>query len=138
MVASSWLLAQIVPFFSDFVNLLGSTFTPVIAFMTPMILYLLLVHKKDRVELGDQSGLQRSHILHLSATQDFTASRFEVAIIALEIGISVVMLLYGGAMCSHICQEVLFKLHCMVCVTAPIQAHVEKQFLGKQVGLGWL
>ena len=48
VLASSWLLAQIVPFFSDLVNVLGSTFTPTIAFMTPMFLYLLLVRVQDR------------------------------------------------------------------------------------------
>ena len=49
VLASSWLLAQIVPFFSDLVNLLGSTFTPTIAFMTPMFLYLLLARVQDRL-----------------------------------------------------------------------------------------
>ncbi|CAE7491525.1 mtr [Symbiodinium necroappetens] len=73
VLASSWLLAQIVPFFSDLVNVLGSTFTPTIAFMTPMFLYLLLVR-----------------------VQDFTPSRLEMVAIAVEIAVSVVMLLYGA------------------------------------------
>jgi len=72
VLASSWLLAQIVPFFSDLVNLLGSTFTPTIAFMTPMFLYLLLAR-----------------------VQDFTPSRLEMVAIAVEVAVSVVMLLYG-------------------------------------------
>mmetsp|Transcript_42205 Transcript_42205/g.78517 ORF Transcript_42205/g.78517 Transcript_42205/m.78517 type:complete len:464 (+) Transcript_42205:100-1491(+) len=73
VVASSWFLAQIVPFFDDLVNLLGATFTPVVAFMVPITLYLLCVQK-----------------------QDFSVSRTEKFIIGLEITVSVVMLCYGA------------------------------------------
>lgn len=47
VVAASWFLAQIVPFFSDFVTLLGATVTPVIAFIIPILLYRLCAQAND-------------------------------------------------------------------------------------------
>mmetsp|Transcript_130668 Transcript_130668/g.279392 ORF Transcript_130668/g.279392 Transcript_130668/m.279392 type:complete len:490 (+) Transcript_130668:77-1546(+) len=40
VVSVSWLFAQVVPFFSDLVDLLGASFTPVGCYMIPILFYL--------------------------------------------------------------------------------------------------
>ena len=47
IVGASWFMAQIVPFFADFVNLLGATLTPLIAFIVPLLLYGLCISMND-------------------------------------------------------------------------------------------
>ena len=47
IVGASWFMAQIVPFFADFVSLLGATLTPLIAFIVPLLLYGLCISTND-------------------------------------------------------------------------------------------
>lgn len=47
VVSASWFMAQIVPFFPDFVNLFGATLIPLISFMVPILLHRLCVHMKE-------------------------------------------------------------------------------------------
>ena len=47
IVGASWFMAQIVPFFADFVSLLGATLTPLIAFIVPLLLYGLCISMND-------------------------------------------------------------------------------------------
>ncbi|CAJ1424122.1 unnamed protein product [Effrenium voratum] len=79
IVSSSWLLAQIVPFFSDLVNLLGATLTPLVAFIVPILLYQLSIRIKD-VE----------------------ASTAEQALLYLELLISLVMFAYGRSVSTFL------------------------------------
>eukprot|EP00490_Sorites_sp_Unknown_P018152 CAMPEP_0114642516 /NCGR_PEP_ID=MMETSP0191-20121206/2867_1 /TAXON_ID=126664 /ORGANISM="Sorites sp." /LENGTH=190 /DNA_ID=CAMNT_0001854699 /DNA_START=379 /DNA_END=948 /DNA_ORIENTATION=+ len=74
IVAASWFLAQIVPFFSDFVSLLGATLTPLIAFIVPLMLYGLCIH-----------------------TSDVKSSGVEKFFISVEFFVSFIILIYGTA-----------------------------------------
>jgi len=74
IVGASWFMAQIVPFFADFVSLLGATLTPLIAFIVPLLLYGLCI-----------------------STNDAKASVLEKAVMALELLLSCVVLVYGTA-----------------------------------------
>lgn len=74
IVSFSWFLAQIVPFFADLVSLLGATLTPLIAFIIPLLLYCLCVQ-----------------------TNEVPASWLELCTIAVELLVSLVVMIYGTA-----------------------------------------
>lgn len=46
-IAVSWLVSQVIPFFSDLVDLLGASLTPITCWVVPIWLYLRCVKDKD-------------------------------------------------------------------------------------------
>lgn len=115
VVAASWFLAQIVPFFSDFVTLLGATVTPVIAFIIPILLYRLCAQAND-VKI---SGLEQ-------------------CIMGAEFLVSLVLLIYGTASAvMHILKQwdyygYPFACHCeflwKTCSCSPTRMECAAQF----------
>lgn len=75
MVAASWLASQIVPFFTDFVDLLGASLTPIGCYIIPIYLY--------RRWLRD------------FGSQDDQIGNVEWAIICLELVFSICMIIFG-------------------------------------------
>jgi len=75
VVSVSWLVAQIVPFFEDLVNLMGAALVPIGCFILPILYYLRLLMDK---------GFESNAI-----------GVAELLIIQLELALSVVILVYG-------------------------------------------
>jgi len=75
VVTASWLVAQVVPFFTLLVDLLGATFVPLSCFIIPICLFLRCLW---------DSSLNRSDV-----------SSLELLVLALEIGLSVGLMLVG-------------------------------------------
>jgi len=72
-MVASWLTGNIVPFFSDLVDLLGASLTPFCCWIVPIVLYVY--------SAWDSKGL----------------SAAELALLAVEVGLSVVLMVAGTA-----------------------------------------
>mmetsp|Transcript_71531 Transcript_71531/g.221200 ORF Transcript_71531/g.221200 Transcript_71531/m.221200 type:complete len:491 (-) Transcript_71531:37-1509(-) len=57
----SWFAAQLVPFFTDFVDLLGASLVPLTCYVLPILMYLRWMH--DRGELGSVGPAERCAIV---------------------------------------------------------------------------
>uniref|UniRef100_A0A7S2Q0P0 Amino acid transporter transmembrane domain-containing protein n=1 Tax=Zooxanthella nutricula TaxID=1333877 RepID=A0A7S2Q0P0_9DINO len=74
---AAWLLANLVPFFGDFVDLLGASFTPLSCWVVPILMFLRCVH--------DQRGSERRPKVHF----------LEWVLIALELVLAFVLMVMG-------------------------------------------
>lgn len=82
----SWLVANVVPFFSDLVDLLGATMAPIGCYVIPIVLYLRFVHDRP----GTGPGL------------------FEGLLITLEMALSLVLMVAGTYVA---CRQIADKWH---------------------------
>jgi len=95
---SAWLLANLVPFFGDFVDLLGASVTPLSCFTMPVLLYV-----KWYLDGGKEKG---------------TISKGEWVLLGLELGFSLILAVFGTI---NVLQDILhhwesygypFQCHC--------------------------
>lgn len=95
---SAWLLANLVPFFGDFVDLLGASVTPVSCFTVPVVLYV-----KWYMNGGKEKG---------------SISKAEWVLLGLELAFSLILAVFGTI---HVLQDIVhhwesygypFQCHC--------------------------
>lgn len=82
VITCSWVISQIVPFFSDFVDLLGASCTPVGCYIIPIVLYARM-ERDGRVPPREDS--KNANLLRY----------IEWGVIALELLVSVVLCIFG-------------------------------------------
>eukprot|EP00440_Ansanella_granifera_P068602 gb/GFBE01074418.1/.p1 GENE.gb/GFBE01074418.1/~~gb/GFBE01074418.1/.p1 ORF type:complete len:291 (+),score=48.71 gb/GFBE01074418.1/:1-873(+) len=75
VVSCSWLVAQIVPFFADLVDLLGASFVPLTCFVIPILLFIRCIYDHGAATLGVSKG--------------------EMVVLGLELFFSLVLMVYG-------------------------------------------